>query len=147
MSLPVPPDAETILQNCIVTLREIVVPDVRDEWARFSAELLIGAIEYAIGRLGEDRAEGHRVELGAAVETLRRAIDESAEEELVLAVQQDSPFEAASRLLVWSQNRPGPLADRIQSTLRPVLLDQMHREMDAAEPIMTVLRKGMRGEL
>ena len=47
MTLPVAPEVETILDSCIETLRDTVVPHVEGEWPRYSAELLVGSLEYA----------------------------------------------------------------------------------------------------
>lgn len=151
MSLPVPPDAETILSNCIATLRDVIIPDAHDEWARFNAGLLVGALEYAIARLDDDRENRHRADLRAAVERLRCVVLEPgrANEAGVLAGALDatSPFEAASQLLVWGQNNPGDLADELRRVLHPVLFAQLECELKAAEPIMSALARGMRGEL
>lgn len=147
MSLPVPPDVETILANGIATLRDVILPDTHDEWARFNAGLLAGALEYAIGLLGEDRAGQHRADLHAAVERLRGVVEQSDQQTPLAALQETSPFEAASRLLVWSQNNPGTLADELRGILHPVLFAQMERELEAAEPIMGALHRGMSGEL
>ena len=147
MSLPVPPDAKTILENCITTLRDVIVPDAQDEWARFNAGLLMGALEYAIARLGEDRADQHRLDLREAVDRLQGAVESAAHPDAVAALAIESPFEAASMLLVWAQNNPGDLAEKIREILHPVLYAQMHSELAAAEPIMAALERGMRGQL
>jgi hypothetical protein len=147
VSLPVPPSTETILNNCIATLQDVIIPDTHDEWARFSAGLLVGALEYAIGRLGDDRAEQHRADLQAAVEQLRGVVQQAGQPDLADILDATSPFEVASRLLVWSQNNPGDLADELRRVLHPVLFAQLERESKAAEPIMSALARGMRGEL
>ena len=147
MSLPVPPEAETILRNCIATLRDVILPDTHDEWARFNAGLLVGALEYAIGRLGDDRACQHRADLLAAVEQLRPVVQKAAQPSALAAMDAGSPFEVASRLLVWGQNNPGGLADALRRVLHPVLFAQMESELNAAEPIMAAFARGMRGEL
>ena len=61
MTLPVPPDAAMILQNSIVTLRDVLLPLTKDdEYARFNGGLLVGALEYALASLEEDRASKNR---------------------------------------------------------------------------------------
>ncbi|MDP6375155.1 MAG: hypothetical protein QGH42_02725 [Kiritimatiellia bacterium] len=147
MSLPVPPDTETILQNCIATLRDVIVPDAQDEWARFNAGLLVGALEYAIARLGDDRADQHRADLRTQVDQLRGTIEKAAHPHAVAALEATSPFEVASRLLVWGQNNPGDLADELRRVLHPVLYRQMESELEAAGPIMSAFERGMRGRL
>jgi len=147
MTLPVPPDARVILQNSVVTLREVVAPLAEDEWARFNASLLIGALEYALGAMEKDRGAEHRSHLIARIDSLRAAIQKSGEAEPIAALAEKSPFEAASRLLVWGQNNPGALATEIQRVLRAELYVQLDQEIAAAEPIKGAFFRGMAGEI
>jgi hypothetical protein len=147
MSLPVPPDVETILRNSITTLRDIVAPDTREEWARWNAALLVGALEYALALLGDDRAGRHRADLRAALERCRPAVERAGESEPVAALDDPSPFEAASRLLVWSQNNPGELAEELRTILHAELYAQLDQELAASEPIMEAFGRGMRGDI
>ena len=50
--------------------------------------------------------------------------------------KKSSPFEAASRLLVWSQNQPGKLADELRKILHKELYAQLEQEQAAATPLM-----------
>ena len=121
MTLPVRPDVDTILEACIETLREVVVPEVDSDWGRYSGELLIGSLEYARGLLHEDRNAEHRAALARAVHGLRATVETSAGPEWRAAFEDSSPFETASRLLVAAQNDPGPLADEVRGVLHAVL--------------------------
>ena len=56
-------------------------------------------------------------------------------------------FEAASRLLVWSQNNPGELAEELRTILRAELYAQLDQELAASEPIMEAFGRGMRGDI
>jgi hypothetical protein len=147
MTLPVPPDARVILQNSVVTLREVVAPLAEDEWARFNASLLIGALEYALGVMEKDRGAEHRAHLTAKIDSLRAAIERSGDAETKVALAEASPFVAASRLLVWGQNNPGALATEIQRVLRSELYAQLDQEITAAEPIKGAFFRGMAGEI
>lgn len=147
MTLPVPPDPKTILQNSIVTLREVVAPLAEDEWARFNASLLIGALEYALIGLEKDRGAEHRAALAAKVASLRAVVEKADDSELVAALREASPFEAASKMLVWGQNHPGSVAKEIQKTLRPELYAQLDEEIKAASPMMGAFVRGMAGEI
>ena len=62
MTLPVLPEVETILANSAQVLRDVVLPDLTDEWPRNCARVIAGALDYAIGLLKEDRAAEYRAE-------------------------------------------------------------------------------------
>lgn len=148
MSLPVPPSAETILKNSIETLRDVLLPITRDdEWAKFNTGLLMGALEYALATLNEDRAAKHRKNLATVLANLRATLEASGQADLVTILDNPSPFEIASRLLVWGQNNPGDLAQEMQKALRGELYSQLEEELSAAAPIMGAFERGMRGEL
>jgi len=127
MTLPVNPDVETILDSCIETLRDVVLPNVAGQWPRYSADLLVGSLEYAKQLLGEDSNAKRRAELAAAVDAVRTFVASESEPHWTEALATDSPFEAASRLLVTGQNHPGAVADRVREILHPVL----NRQLDA----------------
>ena len=147
MTLPVPPDPRVIIQNSIVTLREVIAPLAEDEWARFNASLLIGALEYALGGLDRDRGAEHRSALAAKVASLKAVVDKNGDKELLAAFAEKSPFVAASQMLVWGQNHPGDTAAAIQKTLRAELYAQLDEEIGAAAPMMGAFVRGMAGEI
>ena len=128
MTLPVNPDVETILDSCIETLRDVVLPNVEGEWPRYSADLLIGSLEYAKQLLDEDQNAKRRAELAAAVDAVRALVADASEADWAEALAEESPFEAASRLLVAGQNHPGPVADGVRDILHPVLNAQLDAE-------------------
>lgn len=128
MTLPVNPDVETILDSCIETLRDVVLPNVEGQWPRYSADLLVGSLEYAKQLLGEDLNAKRRAELAAAVDEVRTLVASDSEPHWAEALAADSPFEAASRLLVAGQNHPGPIADGVRGILHPVLNTQLDAE-------------------
>ncbi len=127
MTLPVNPDVETILDSCIETLRDVVLPNVEGQWPRYSADLLVGSLEYAKQLLGEDLNAKRRAELAAAVDEVRTLVASESEPHWAEALAADSPFEAASQLLVAGQNHPGNVADGVREILHPVL----NRQLDA----------------
>ena len=44
------------------------LPAVTEDWARFNASLMVGALEYALYGLGQDRERDNRQGLAAAVD-------------------------------------------------------------------------------
>ncbi|MBT4162418.1 MAG: hypothetical protein HOC70_05310 [Gammaproteobacteria bacterium] len=148
MTLPVPPSTEIILRNSIATVRDVLLPAVGDdEWAKFNAGLLEGALQYALESLSEDRAGSHRQHLAEALGGLADRVKTEGDASLQLALEIESPFEAASAVLIWVQNNPGTLADDLQQVLHAELFAQLDEELKAAMPIMGAFQRGMRGDL
>jgi len=145
MTLPVNPDVDTILGSCIETLRDVVVPEVDSEWARYSGELLIGSLEYARGLLSVDRNAERRAELAEALDRLRPSLLASDRAEWRAPLDDPSPFAVASRLLVLAQNEPGPLADEVREVLHPVLYAQLDSEMSSTMPLFIAFARNMQG--
>ena len=134
MTLPVLPEVETILANSAQVLRDVVLPDLTDEWPRNCARVIAGALDYAIGLLKEDRAAEYRAELEVALRGVAGEVQ-----------GEGSPFERASAALVWSREHDGPEAEAVRAVLHPVLAAQMDREAAASEPLLTALHVAMRG--
>lgn len=145
MTLPVSPDVDTILESCIETLRDVVVPEVDSEWARYSGELLVGSLEYARVLLRGDRNAGRRQALDAAIETLRPSVQRSGSAAWLEALEDESPFVVASNLLVEAQNDPGPLADEVRAVLHPLLYAQLDADLLNAMPLFAAFARNMAG--
>lgn len=143
MTLPVNPDVETILDSCIETLRDVVLPNVEGQWPRYSADLLVGSLEYAKQLLAEDLNAKRRAELAAAVDLVRTRIGSETEPYWAEALAADSPFEAASRLLVCGQNHPGPIADEVRGILHPVLNSQLDAEFSRSIGLFGAFARNM----
>ena len=127
MTLPVAPDVETILDSCIETLRDVVAPNVDGEWPRYSAEL------------------------GRALDEVREIVAADAADypdlapEWSQALAAESPFEAASGLLVACQNSGGELAERVRGILHPVLRAQLDAEMGRTTGLFAAFARNMVG--
>jgi len=145
VTLPVQPSVETILRACVATMRDVVLPELESEWGRFSGGLLMGSLEYAIGLLDGDRAAQHRAALSAAIEGLRPLVEASATGELGDAFDSSSPFEVATRLLVFGQGNPGPVGEQVRAALHPLLFGQLDDELTAAAPLLENFAAAMRG--
>lgn len=143
MTLPVTPDAETVLASCLETMRDVVLPEVESDWGRYSAELCVASIEYALGLLGEDRNETRRRALAEAVERVAPDVRASESPVWLAALEGSSPFVVASQLLVAGQDDPGPLAERVRAVLHPVLHAQLDAEMTAGLPLFAAFAKNM----
>jgi len=147
MTLPVAPDVETILDSCIETLRDTVVPHVEGEWPRYSAELLVGSLEYAKHLLRADLDAARRLELDRALDAVREIVTSDPAPEWSEALAESSPFEAASKLLVHCQNSGGELARRVRGTLHPVLYSQLDAEMGRTLGLFSAFARNMAGKM
>lgn len=145
MTLPTQPDIETVLASCVRTVREILLPELQSEWARYSGDLCVASLEYALGLLQEDRNRTRRDELATAVDALRRKIAQAGGAAWREAVRAESPFVAASALLVAAQNDPGALADHVRAALYPLLDAQLDAEMTRAMPLFAAFARNMVG--
>lgn len=145
MTLPVNPDVETILASCVETLRDVVVPNVEGEWPRYSAELLVGSLEYAQQMLHHDRNGERRTELATAVDRVREVTASAPDAVWTEALEASSPFEAASRLLVACQNHPGGVADDVRAILHPILRSQLDTEFARTLGLFSAFARNMAG--
>jgi hypothetical protein len=134
MTIPVLPRVDDILANSATALRTTVLPTITDEFAQLTVALVATALEYAIELLAKPRDAQHRAELDGA---LRRVGD------VPEVAPGGSPFERASRALVWAQRNPGRRADEVRAILHPVLIDQLERETTAAAPLLATLHAAM----
>jgi hypothetical protein len=145
MTLPVSPDVETILDSCIETLRDVVAPNVEGEWPRYSAELMVGSLEYLKHLLTEDFNASRRAELGRAVDEVRGIVAGDSAPEWAEALAEESPFEAASKLLVACQNLKGEVADKVRAKLHPVLNAQLDAEFTRTLGLFGAFARNMAG--
>ena len=145
MTLPVAPDVETILDSCIETLRDVVAPNVEGDWPRYSAELMVGSLEYVKQLLREDLDASRREELGRALDEVREVVAADPTPEWSEALAEDSPFEAASKLLVTGQNSDGEVAERVRAILHPVLHAQLDAEMNRTLGLLIAFARNMAG--
>ncbi len=145
MTLPVSPDVETILDSCIETLRDVVVPSVEGEWPRYSAELMVGSLEYAKELLRGHPNAARREEMARAVEEVRGIVAVDPAPAWSEALAEESPFQAASRLLVACQNDGSELSERVRAILHPVLRQQLDAEMARTIGLFSAFARNMVG--
>ncbi len=145
MTLPVAPDVDTILDSCIETLRDVVAPAVEGEWPRYSAELMVGSLEYVKHLLSADFDASRRAELSGAIDEVRAIVAGESAPEWGEALAAESPFEAASRLLVTSQNLGGEVSQRVRATLHPVLYAQLDAEFGRTLGLFGAFARNMAG--
>ena len=137
MALPVTPDVETILRSCVVTLNTEVVPELTSDWGRYSGKLVAASLEYALTLLSDPEAPAQRRrELAEAIEALRPSIEASRRPEFTAALEADSPYEVASKLLVAGQGDTSALAEELRAALHPLLEQQLEAQLAASFPLL-----------
>ncbi len=149
MTLPVGPDLETILDSCIETIRDVVLPAVEGDWPRYSADLVVGSLEYAKHLMKENINESRRTELSAALREVQGVVAGGRDPEWKEALGEDSPFVAASRLLIACQNSEEgadrDVADRVRALLYPVLDSQLDAEVARTMGLFSAFARNMHG--
>jgi hypothetical protein len=135
--LPVTPNVETILRSCVATLNAEIVPELTSDWGRYSGKLVAASLEYALTLLSDPEAPARRRrELAEAIEALRPSIDAAGRPELTAALEEDSPYEVASKLLVAAQSDPSTLADELRAALHPLLEQHLEAQLAASSPVL-----------
>lgn len=137
MSACLYPDVEMILRAAISTIEEVLTPELQSDWARYSAALLAGSLQYALDRCTSGVAERHASELGAALASLQARSPEIA----ALASPADAIEQRAGSLLSYAQRNPGPLSDTIQQALRPLLLAQLAEDLTESRPLLAAFAR------
>jgi hypothetical protein len=137
LTLPVTPNVETILRSCVETLNAEVVPELTSDWGRYSGKLVAASLEYALTLLSDPEApERRRRELAEVIESLRPGIEAAGSSALKAALEADSPYEVASRLLVAGQGDSSALAEELRAALHPLLEQQLEAQMAASLPLL-----------
>ena len=133
MTLPVHPDIETILENCAETMRTVILPELESEWGVFCGALLTASLTYANELIKNDRGAQYSEELSDALKSIRPTLDNIPDLDLS---ENSSPYQTATKALVYAQANPGPIADEISQVLQPVLMGQLEVELAATTPFM-----------
>ncbi|SVC98565.1 uncharacterized protein METZ01_LOCUS351419 [marine metagenome] len=133
MTLPVHPDIETILENCVETMRSVILPELESEWGVFCGALLTASLTYANELMKSDRGAQYSEELSGALKSIQSTLESIPD----LAFSEGrSPYQTATKALVYAQANPGPIADEISQVLQPVLMGQLEVELAATSPFM-----------
>ena len=133
MTLPVHPDIETILENCVETMRTVILPELESEWGVFCGALMTASLAYANELMKNDRGTQFSEELSDALKSIQTTLDDIPGLEFS---EDSSPYEAATKALVYAQANPGPVADEVSQVLQPVLMAQLEAELAATSPFM-----------
>jgi hypothetical protein len=137
LALPVTPNVETILRSCVATLNAEIVPELTSDWGRYSGKLVAASLEYALTLLSEPEAPTQRRrELAEAIEALRPSIEAAGSSEFTAALEADSPYEVASKLLVAGQSDSSALAEELRAALHPLLEQQLEAQLATSFPLL-----------
>jgi len=128
------PSDHALWASVVATLRDVVLPELGDGFARQSALQLIGVAIYARDR-GPDPSHHHEQELSDALD----ALDEVSIT-LDLAPDGPDPWVRAASLLAAASGREDEAAVEVASTLRTVLVGQLDRELAAHQVLVDAFR-------
>ncbi|MFN8021498.1 MAG: hypothetical protein U0Q03_08225 [Acidimicrobiales bacterium] len=118
-----------------VTVRDVLLPAIGDEWARAAAIQLVGVARYAQRRPDDPSAE--------RLDELIAALDRLASNPLVPTRTDDeapSVLAAAAAALVAAVGDAGAAGDEVRAVLRPVLLAHLDAELDVTAPLVDAFR-------
>jgi hypothetical protein len=133
---PRPSDPE-LWASVEATIRDVILPDLTDDWSRAAAVQLIGLAVYAQQR-GNDRGDANSAELVAALDELA-----ASGNEIVSAVWPDPgcpAAEAVSLCLAAAVLRDDAAADALRRRLRPVVLSQLDEDLAESAPLLEYFR-------
>lgn len=116
------------------TLREVHA-DPAAPWSRQLVAQLVAVVEYARDR-GDDPSLRRTADLAAALDALTG-------NELV--PDAGSPYERAGAALAAAVAAPGPAAEAVQETLRPLLVAELDGELAETMAMMDGFRGRLRG--
>jgi hypothetical protein len=119
------------------TVRDTLLPDLSDEWARSAAVQLIGIARYARHR-GSDPTGDRSQELAEALDELS-----TDGNEIVAAVWPDAGLTAnaaVARCLAAAVTRSDAVAATVTERLRPIVIDQLEDDLENTAPLIDFFR-------
>jgi hypothetical protein len=131
-----PTEAE-LWRSVEVTVRDVLLPAISDEWARTAAVQLVGLARYAASRPADRTTERAR-ELTAALDALagNRLVDAHWR-----AGAGGDPFVAAGRVLAAAVVLDhDPAADQVRAVLRPVVTRHLDDELAVTGGLVPAFR-------
>lgn len=133
---PRPDDAE-LWAAVEATVRDVLLPELEDEWARAAAVQIVGLARYARERPGYTGSE-YEAELTAALDTLA-----GQGNGIVKAVWPGAGIQlhdAVARCLAVAVVRDDPEAAAVRSHLRPVVVSHLDDELETTSPLLDYFR-------
>jgi hypothetical protein len=131
------PDDDDLWAAVEATVRDVLLPDLRDEWARAAAVQLVGLARHARERPADRSAERDE-ELAAVLDALA-----AQENEIVARVwpQADTGIhDAVARCLAAAVVRDDEAAAAVRSQLRPVVVAHLDDDLAATSPLLDYFR-------
>jgi len=126
-----PTDA-ALWSSVAATLRDVVLPELRDEFARAATIQLIGLTAYARGR-GDDPGPARVVELRGALEELAANVH-------VVRWPRSDVLAACSDALVAASGHDDEDATAVRDRLRPILLRHLDEDLAVGEGLLAAFR-------
>ena len=138
------PTLEEVLDGAVATIRDVLIPNLTDTWARTSAVQLTGLLTYARCFSTDLGFAEHVTEIGSAIESLLVRYPELGE---TFASRHPGPYnevgavntlQIASDMLAYAIHNQNPASEAIHGELRPILVRQLGVESQrTSEMLMT----------
>ena len=131
------PDDDELWAAVEATVRDVLLPDLTDEWARACAVQIVGLARYARERPPDDGFERDAA-LAAVLDGLA-----DAGNGIVLAVWPDSEIgvhDAVARCLAAAVVADDPDAEAVRLQLRPLVVDQLGDDLAASSSLLDYFR-------
>jgi hypothetical protein len=136
-----PTDAH-LWRSVEVTVRDVLLPEITDSWARLIALQLVGMARWASGRPPEEVEDGR-------IEELASALDRLADNPLVAArwiLGDRTPsrvLDAVSRVLSDAVDHDDAGGEAIRRELRPIVVRQLDDELTRSSVMLPYFRGQM----
>ena len=133
------PTPSQLLQSAIRTIEEVLMPELRTQWARSSAMGLVGQLRYALARGESSSLAAQDAELERCLEGLLGEFSELRELASTIEPSGDASWdlrERASRLLVFALENQSPAAAAVRTRLRPLLTAQLLQDLAETGPML-----------
>ena len=138
------PTPSQLLQSAIRTIEEVLMPELRTQWARSSAMGLVGQLGYALAREERDSLAAQDAELEGCLEGLLAEFPELRKLSSEIEPSGDASWdlrERVGRLLVFALDGQAPAAAAVRARLRPLLTAQALQDLAETGPMLEAFLK------
>ncbi len=133
------PTPDELLRGAIRTIEDVLVPELRSDWARTSAMGLLGQLRYALARQVSDSLAAQDAELeeclNGLLEEFARLREVAGAAEATGDVSWDLR-ERSGRLLVFALDGESDAAAAVRARLRPLLTSHVARDLGETGPML-----------
>jgi hypothetical protein len=133
------PTQEELLRGAILTVEEVLLPELRSAWARTSAMGLLGQLRYALARTTSDSLAAQDAALAQCLSGLLEEFPELRDQAAAIEKSGNASWdlrEQAGRLLAFAVGRESAAAVAVRAHLRPLLTAQVSEDLTETHPML-----------